>query len=162
MKTSINKAFISGNLTKGSGASRDPSGFRFSASAWRSTTTAKTTRRVNGRDYTNYLDCVLFGARAASLSRYLAKGYQGEHRGKASMVAMGIQGRRKAKQRSRSSSTRSNSPRPASEKRPRLRRTSQTSGPITICTAMRSSSDSRRGRKTRRDSALRSEFFLLR
>ena len=74
MKTSINKAFISGNLTKGSGASRPRAVFRFSASAWRSTTTAKTTRRVNGRDYTNYLDCVLFGARAASLSRYLAKG----------------------------------------------------------------------------------------
>lgn len=71
---SINRVFISGNLT------RDPE-LRFTASgmAVLGFGVAVNDRRKNQRtgeweDYPNYIDCAVFGARAESLSRMLAKG----------------------------------------------------------------------------------------
>ena len=71
---SINKVFISGNLT------RDCE-LRFTASgtAVLGFGVAVNDRRKNQQtgeweDYPNYIDCAVFGARAESLSRMLAKG----------------------------------------------------------------------------------------
>ena len=71
---SINKVFISGNLT------RDCE-LRFTASgtAVLGFGVAVNDRRRNPQtgeweDYPNYIDCAVFGARAESLSRMLAKG----------------------------------------------------------------------------------------
>ncbi len=71
---SINKAIISGNLT------RDPE-LRTTAggTAVLSFSVAVNDRQKNSRtgeweDYPNFIDCTLFGKRAESLSRFLVKG----------------------------------------------------------------------------------------
>ena len=71
---SINKAIISGNLT------RDPE-LRTTAggTAVLSFSVAVNDRQKNNQtgeweDYPNFIDCTLFGKRAESLSRFLAKG----------------------------------------------------------------------------------------
>ena len=71
---SINKAIISGNLT------RDPE-LRNTAggTAVLSFSVAVNDRQKNNQtgeweDYPNFIDCTLFGKRAESLSRFLAKG----------------------------------------------------------------------------------------
>lgn len=74
MKTSINKAFISGNLTRDPELRETPSGFQVLSFGVAVNDQRKNNQTGQWEDYTNYLDCVLFGARAASVSRYLAKG----------------------------------------------------------------------------------------
>ena len=74
MKTSINKAFISGNLTRDPELRETPSGFQVLSFGVAVNDHRKNNQTGQWEDYTNYLDCVLFGARAASVSRYLAKG----------------------------------------------------------------------------------------
>jgi single-strand DNA-binding protein len=71
---SINKALISGNLT------RDPElRATTSGSSVLSFSVAVNDRRKNQssggwEDYPNYIDCTLFGPRAESIAKYLSKG----------------------------------------------------------------------------------------
>jgi single-strand DNA-binding protein len=71
---SINKAFVSGNLTRDC-ETRESNG----AVSLASFTVAVNERRHNPNndqweDYVNYIDCVVFGKRAAALAPYLKKG----------------------------------------------------------------------------------------
>ena len=70
---SINKVFISGNLTRNPEFKSTASGTGVLALG-----VAVNDRRkdANGNwgDYPNYIDCTIFGNRAESLSRYLKKG----------------------------------------------------------------------------------------
>lgn len=71
---SINKAMITGNLTRDAELRQSQGGtevLRFSV--------AVNDRRRNPQtgewsDYANYIDCVMFGSRAGKLAAYLAKG----------------------------------------------------------------------------------------
>lgn len=71
---SINKAFISGNIVRDC-ETRESNG----AIVLTSFTVAVNERRKNPQsgeyeDYANYIDCVIFGKRAAALAQYLKKG----------------------------------------------------------------------------------------
>ena len=71
---SINKAFISGNIGKEPELKRTQSGMailRFSVAV-----NDRTRDKQTGEwtDYTNWIDCVMFGNRAESLDSYLSKG----------------------------------------------------------------------------------------
>lgn len=74
MSSNINRVIVSGNLT------RDPE-YRQTASGTSilSFGVAVNDRRKNQQtgewsDYTNWIDCIVFGARAEPLSRFLSKG----------------------------------------------------------------------------------------
>ena len=71
---SINKVMIAGNLTRDPELRETPSGFQVL-----SFDVAVNDRRKNNttgewEDYANFVDCTMFGNRAASVSRFLAKG----------------------------------------------------------------------------------------
>lgn len=94
---SVNVVCISGNLT------RDPQ-LRATqgGSAVLSFTVAVNDRRKNQRtgeweDHSNFVDCVMFGKRADSLSRYLAKGTRVTVQGRLSYSSWERDGQRRSK-----------------------------------------------------------------
>ena len=71
---SVNRAVISGNLTRDAELRRSQSGM-----AILSMSVAVNDRRRNNQtgeweDYANFIDCVLFGSRAEGIANYLTKG----------------------------------------------------------------------------------------
>lgn len=70
---SINRVIISGNLTRGPELRQTKGG-----SSVLSLSVAVNDRRKNKsgqwEDYPNYVDCVMFGARAEAVARYVSKG----------------------------------------------------------------------------------------
>lgn len=74
MKTSINKVFISGNLTRDPELRETSGGFQILSFAVAVNDRRKNNQTGEWEDYANFLDCKMFGNRAVSVSRYLSKG----------------------------------------------------------------------------------------
>lgn len=71
---SINRVFISGNLTRDPELRSTASGMAVLGFGVAVNDRRKNQRTGEWEDYPNYIDCAVFGARAESLSRMLAKG----------------------------------------------------------------------------------------
>lgn len=71
---SINKVLITGNLTRDPELRETPSGFQVLNFGVAVNDRKKSQSTGQWEDYANFVDCTMFGNRAASLSRFLAKG----------------------------------------------------------------------------------------
>ena len=71
---SINKVLISGNLTREPELRATPSGMEVLQFGIAVNDRHKNNQTGQWEDYPNFVDCVMFGKRAASLSQYLRKG----------------------------------------------------------------------------------------
>ena len=71
---SINKVVISGNLTRDPELRATPSGFQVLSFGVAVNDRRKNQQTGQWEDYANFVDCTMFGNRAASVARYLAKG----------------------------------------------------------------------------------------
>lgn len=71
---SINKVLISGNLTREPELRATPSGMEVLQFGIAVNDRHKNNQTGQWEDYPNFVDCVMFGKRAASLSQYLHKG----------------------------------------------------------------------------------------
>lgn len=71
---SINKVLITGNLTRDSELRETPSGFQVLNFGVAVNDRKKNQSTGQWEDYANFVDCTMFGNRAASVSRFLAKG----------------------------------------------------------------------------------------
>ncbi|MDR2673072.1 MAG: single-stranded DNA-binding protein [Coriobacteriales bacterium] len=71
---SINKAIITGNLTRDPELSATPSGMPVLSLGVAVNDRRKNSSTGEWEDYANYIDCTMFGSRAESVARYLSKG----------------------------------------------------------------------------------------
>lgn len=71
---SINRVVISGNLTRNPELRSTASGLAVLGFGVAVNDRRKNPQTNEWEDYPNFIDCTMFGARAESLSRYLAKG----------------------------------------------------------------------------------------
>lgn len=71
---SINKVLITGNLTRDPELRETPSGFQVLSFGVAVNDRRKNNQTGQWEDYANFVDCTMFGARAASVSRFLTKG----------------------------------------------------------------------------------------
>lgn len=71
---SINKVLITGNLTRDPELRETPSGFQVLNFGVAVNDRKKNQSTGQWEDYANFVDCTMFGNRAASVSRFLAKG----------------------------------------------------------------------------------------
>ena len=71
---SINKVFITGNLTRDPELRETPSGFQVLNFGVAVNDRRKNNQTGQWEDYPNFVDCTMFGNRAGSVSRFLAKG----------------------------------------------------------------------------------------
>ena len=71
---SINKVLITGNLTRDPELRETPSGFQVLNFGVAVNDRKKNQSTGQWEDYANFVGCTMFGNRAASLSRFLAKG----------------------------------------------------------------------------------------
>ena len=71
---SINKVLISGNLTRDPELRETPSGFQVLNFGVAVNDRRKNQQTGQWEDYANFVDCTMFGNRAASVARFLAKG----------------------------------------------------------------------------------------
>ncbi|MBQ9690786.1 MAG: single-stranded DNA-binding protein [Eggerthellaceae bacterium] len=71
---SINRAIISGNLTRDPELRQTASGLAVLTMGVAVNDRRKDPQTGEWTDYPNYIDCTMFGTRAESLSRYLTKG----------------------------------------------------------------------------------------
>ena len=71
---SINKVLITGNLTRDPELRETPSGFQVLNFGVAVNDCKKNQSTGQWEDYANFVDCTMFGNRAASVSRFLAKG----------------------------------------------------------------------------------------
>lgn len=71
---SINKVLISGNLTREPELRATPGGMEVLQFGIAVNDRRKNNQTGQWEDYPNFVDCVMFGKRAASLSQYLHKG----------------------------------------------------------------------------------------
>ena len=71
---SINKVFIAGNLTRDPELRETPSGFQVLSFGVAVNDRRKNQQTEQWEDYANFVDCTMFGNRAASVSRFLSKG----------------------------------------------------------------------------------------
>ena len=71
---SINKVVLTGNLTRDPELQETPSGFQLLRFGLAVNDRRKNSQTGQWEDTPNYVDCAMFGNRAASVSRYLAKG----------------------------------------------------------------------------------------
>ena len=71
---SINKVVITGNLTRDPELRETPSGFQVLSFGVAVNDRRKNQQTGQWEDYANFVDCTMFGNRAASVARYLAKG----------------------------------------------------------------------------------------
>lgn len=71
---SINRVFISGNLTRDPELRSTASGMAVLGFGVAVNDRRKNQQTGEWEDYPNFIDCTMFGARAESLSRYLSKG----------------------------------------------------------------------------------------
>ena len=71
---SINKVFITGNLTRDPELRETASGFQVLNFGVAVNDRRKNQQTQQWEDYTNFVDCTMFGNRAASVSRFLGKG----------------------------------------------------------------------------------------
>lgn len=71
---SINKVLITGNLTRNPELRETPSGFQVLNFGVAVNDRKKNQSTGQWEDYANFVDCTMFGNRAASVARFLAKG----------------------------------------------------------------------------------------
>ncbi len=71
---SINKVVITGNLTRDPELRETPSGFQVLSLGVAVNDRRKNNQTGQWEDYANFVDCTMFGNRAASVSRFLSKG----------------------------------------------------------------------------------------
>lgn len=71
---SINKVFIMGNLTRDPELCETASGFQVLNFGVAVNDRRKNQQTQQWEDYANFVDCTMFGNRAASVSRFLGKG----------------------------------------------------------------------------------------
>lgn len=71
---SINKVFIMGNLTRDPELRETASGFQVLNFGVAVNDRRKNQQTQQWEDYANFVDCTMFGNRAASVARFLAKG----------------------------------------------------------------------------------------
>ena len=71
---SINKVFITGNLTRDPELRETPSGFQVLSFGVAVNDRRRNPQTQQWEDYANFVDCTMFGNRAASVSRFLSKG----------------------------------------------------------------------------------------
>lgn len=71
---SINKVLITGNLTRDPELRETPSGFQVLNFGVAVNDRKKSQSTGQWEDYANFVDCTMFGNRAASVARFLAKG----------------------------------------------------------------------------------------
>lgn len=71
---SINKVLITGNLTRDPELRETPSGFQVLNFGVAVNDRKKNQSTGQWKDYANFVDCTMFGNRAASVARFLAKG----------------------------------------------------------------------------------------
>jgi len=71
---SINRAMISGNLTRDAELRRSQSGMSILNFSVAVNDRRRNPQSGEWEDYANFIDCVMFGTRADSLSNYLVKG----------------------------------------------------------------------------------------
>ena len=71
---SINKVLITGNLTRDPELRETPSGFQVLNFGVAVNDRKKNQSTGQWEDYANFVDCTMFGNRAASVARFLAKG----------------------------------------------------------------------------------------
>lgn len=71
---SINKVFITGNLTRDPELRETASGFQVLNFGVAVNDRRKNQQTQQWEDYANFVDCTMFGNRAASVSRFLGKG----------------------------------------------------------------------------------------
>ena len=70
----INKVFIAGNLTRDHELRETPSGFQVLSFGVAVNDRRKNQQTGQWEDYANFVDCTMFGNRAASVARFLSKG----------------------------------------------------------------------------------------
>ena len=84
---SINKVLITGNLTRDPELRETPSGFQVLNFGVAVNDRKKNQSTGQWEDYANFVDCTMFGNRAASVSRFLGKGSKdGSKRSKLEVV----------------------------------------------------------------------------
>ena len=71
---SINKAIISGNLTRDPELREAQGGFQVLSFGVAVNARRRNPQTQQWEEYANFVDCVMFGSRAASVARFLAKG----------------------------------------------------------------------------------------
>ena len=71
---SINKVVITGNLTRDPELRETPSGFQVLSFGVAVNDRRRNPQTQQWEDYANFVDCTMFGNRAASVSRFLSKG----------------------------------------------------------------------------------------
>ena len=71
---SINKVFITGNLTRDPELRETPGGFQVLSFGVAVNDRRKNNQTGEWEDYPNFVDCTMFGKRAESVSRFLSKG----------------------------------------------------------------------------------------
>ena len=71
---SINKVMITGNLTRDPELRETASGFQVMSFGIAVNDRRKNNQTGEWEDYANFIDCTMFGARAASVSRFISKG----------------------------------------------------------------------------------------
>lgn len=71
---SVNKVFITGNLTRDPELRETPGGFQVLSFGVAVNDRRKNSQTGEWEDYANFVDCTMFGKRAGSVSRFLGKG----------------------------------------------------------------------------------------
>ncbi len=71
---SINRVIVTGNLTRSPELRETPGGFQVLSFGVAVNDRRKNSQTGEWEDYANFVDCTMFGARAASVSRFLSKG----------------------------------------------------------------------------------------
>lgn len=71
---SINKVVITGNLTRDAELRETPSGFQVLSFGVAVNDRRRNPQTQQWEDYANFVDCTMFGNRAAALSRFMGKG----------------------------------------------------------------------------------------
>ena len=71
---SINRVMITGNLTRDPELRETASGFQVMSFGIAVNDRRKNNQTGEWEDYANFIDCTMFGARAASVSRFINKG----------------------------------------------------------------------------------------
>lgn len=94
---SINNVNISGNLTRNSELKQTAGGVSILSFGIAVTDRQKNSKTNEWIDYTNFFECILFGARADKLSQYLVKGFKVTLSGKLHYSSWESEGEKKSK-----------------------------------------------------------------
>lgn len=94
---SINRAIISGNLTRDPELRHTQSGMPVLSMGVAVNDRRRNPQTGEWEDYPNFIDCTMFGARAQSLSNYLSKGTKVAIEGKLRYSSWGRDGQRRSK-----------------------------------------------------------------